>query len=165
MRVGPLSAGPGALSTPSSTPTFTRWPAQWTNTNGITAPLFQCTQHTDHTLQKERERGGRLWCQPRTAQHERELMGPSTLHNMALFWFADLLSHCSSLSMCSLSQTAASPWNLLGGFSTFNLKTFIIQSYSDLLPPNTGLVWALTLSLFSLEITLTERHFSFHIFF
>lgn len=77
-RVGPLSAGPGALSTPSP---FTRRPDQWTSTNGITAPLFQCTLSLcSYTGVRERER---LWCQPGTAR--RELMGLFTSHNMSIF--------------------------------------------------------------------------------
>lgn len=85
MRVGPLSAEPrGGVCTPTP---FTRRPAQWTSTNGISASLFHRSQHTGSYTARDREG---LQCQPQTG-HTEEVNG--TFHSVTIFQRADLMSY------------------------------------------------------------------------
>lgn len=92
---GLCQQAPGRCLSPL--PPFTRWPAQWTNTNGITAPLFHCSQHTT-SLYSARERGG---YSASLGRGREKVTG--TFYSVAISLFDDLTSfELCLIVLCSL---------------------------------------------------------------
>ena len=95
-----------SVAPPSS---FTRWPTRWTNTNGITASLFHCSQHTSPYTERGRERKRGVTV-PATDRTERV---NGTLYNMDIFQFADLMIHRCVIFFLTVSTGTGSSRQLI----------------------------------------------------